>query len=154
MRRLRITIIDFTCRGPTNTIWARIMHPNYASIMPQVVGTWCEQAGHEVNFIAYTGFEDLQKEVAGDADLVFFSAFTQAALLTYALSSLYQKRGAVTVLGGPHARCYPQDASKYFDYVLGFTDKAVIDEVLQECGQHRPIGRLPDDLDRRETPEL
>jgi hypothetical protein len=94
MRRLRITIIDFTCRGPTNTIWARIMHPNYASIMPQVVGTWCEQAGHEVNFIAYTGFEDLQKEVAGDADLVFFSAFTQAALLTYALSSLYRKRGA------------------------------------------------------------
>ncbi len=141
MRRLRVTIIDFTCRGPTNALWARIMHPNYASIMPQVVGTWCEQAGHEVNFIAYTGFEDLTKEVAGDADLVFFSAFTQAALLTYALSSLYRKRGAVTVLGGPHARCYPQDAAKYFDYVLGFTDKAIIEEVLKECEQHRPMGR-------------
>ena len=71
MRRLRVTIIDFTCRGPTNAMWARLMHPNYASIMPQVVGVWCEEAGHDVRFIAYTGFEDLEKEVAGDADIVF-----------------------------------------------------------------------------------
>ena len=26
-------------------------------------------------------------------------------------------------LGGPHARCYPEDALQYFDYVLGFTDR-------------------------------
>lgn len=142
MRRLRVTVIDFTCRGPTNAAWARIMHPNYASIMPQVVGVWAEEAGHDVRFVCYTGFEDLEKEVAGDADIVFFSAFTQAALLTYALSALYRKRGAITVLGGPHARCYPQDAAKYFDYVLGFTDKAVIEEVLNDCSQHRPMGQM------------
>lgn len=141
MRRLRVTVIDFTCRGPTNALWAKIMHANYASIMPQVVATWCREAGHDVQFIAYTGFENLEDEVKGDADLVFFSAFTQAALLTYALSNLYRKRGAVTVLGGPHARCYPQDAAKYFDYVLGFTDRKVIDEVLEECAPHRPEGR-------------
>ncbi|HWX40522.1 MAG TPA: radical SAM protein, partial [Blastocatellia bacterium] len=35
---------------------------------------------------------------------------------------------------------YPQDAVKYFDYVLGFTDKATIRDVLQDCSQHRPIG--------------
>ena len=29
----------------------------------------------------------------------------------------------MTVLGGPHARCYPEDARQYFDYVLGFTDR-------------------------------
>src|SRR5262245_60005118 len=141
MRRLRVTVIDFTCRGPTSALWAKIMHANYASIMPQVVATWCEQAGHEVKFVCYTGFENMEEEIAGDADLVFFSAFTQAALLTYALSNLYRKRGAVTVLGGPHARCYPQDASKYFDYVLGFTDRSVIDEVLRECQTHQPEGR-------------
>ena len=33
------------------------------------------------------------------------------------------RRGAVTVLGGPHARCYPEDAQKYYDYVLGFTEQ-------------------------------
>jgi hypothetical protein len=46
------------------------------------------------------------------------------------------------VLGGPHARCYPEDAAHYFDYVLGFTDKAIIDEVLRDCARHRPLGRL------------
>ena len=47
--------------------------------------------------------------------------------------------GAVTVLGGPHARCYPEDASKYFDYVLGFTDREVVAEV---CGSARRTGRV------------
>ncbi|RMH82630.1 MAG: radical SAM protein [Calditrichaeota bacterium] len=44
------------------------------------------------------------------------------------------------MLGGPHARCYPQDAQQYFDYVLGFTNREIIGEILQECAQHRPMG--------------
>ena len=44
------------------------------------------------------------------------------------------------MLGGPHARCYPEDAQRYFDYVLGFTDRQVLDEVLEECAPSRPIG--------------
>ncbi len=47
----------------------------------------------------------------------------------------------MTVLGGPHARCYPEDAALYFDYVLGFTDKTVLDDVLLDCAPHRPVGR-------------
>jgi hypothetical protein len=74
-------------------------------------------------------------------DLVFIGSFTQSAQLAYALSAMFRSKGAVTVLGGPHARCYPQDSQKYFDYVLGFTDRAVISEMLQECAQHRPMGR-------------
>ena len=70
----------------------------------------------------------------------FIAAYTQSAQLAYALSNLFRRRGAVTVLGGPHARCYPEDASQYFDYVLGFTDKAVIEELLRDPGPHRPIG--------------
>jgi hypothetical protein len=46
----------------------------------------------------------------------------------------------VTVLGGPHARCYPQDAQKYFDYVLGFTDENVIHDVLRDCSHYSPLG--------------
>src|SRR5581483_7347974 len=74
-------------------------------------------------------------------DLVFIGAFTESAQTAYALSNYFRSRGVVTVLGGPHARCYPQDAARYFDYVLGFTDKTIIDEVLRECAPHRPLGR-------------
>src|SRR5216117_1236576 len=116
------------------------MHANLASIMPQVVGVWCEAEGHQVTFVCYTGFENLLKELPADVDLVFIGAFTEAALLAYSLSNLFRSRGAVTVLGGPHARCYPEDARKYFDYVLGFTDQTVIRDVLAECAPHRPLG--------------
>jgi hypothetical protein len=116
------------------------MNANLASIMPQVVGVWSEAEGHEVIFICYTGLENLVEELPDRVDLVFIGAFTEAALLAYSLSKLFRSKGAVTVLGGPHARCYPEDARKYFDYVVGFTDQAVIRDVLQDCSPHRPIG--------------
>lgn len=108
--------------------------------MPQVIARWCEEEGHDVTFVCYTGYENLVGELPDNLDFVFVGAFTQAALLAYALSKLFQSKGAVTVIGGPHARCYPQDSQQYFDYVLGFTDKTVIREVLQDCSKHRPIG--------------
>ncbi len=140
MRKLRIGIIDLVSQGPTRTMWARVMNANFASIMPQAVAVWCQEEGHEVTYLCYTGFEDLARELPGNVDLVFIGAFTEAAQLAYALSSQFRSRGAVTVIGGPHARCYPQDAQKYFDYVLGFTDKAIIHEVLADCAPNRPLG--------------
>jgi len=116
------------------------MNANLASIMPTVVGVWCRQEGHDVAFVCYTGFEDLLKELPANVDLIFISAFTEAAQTAYALSNLFRSRGAITLLGGPHARCYPQDARKYFDYVFGFTDRQVLRDVLQDCEQHRPYG--------------
>ncbi|MEO2006379.1 MAG: radical SAM protein, partial [Candidatus Poribacteria bacterium] len=123
-------------------LWGRVMNANFASIMPQIIAVWCEEQGHDVVLVPYTGFEELTDELPDDIDILFVSAFTQAAQLSYALSSYFQKRGTVTVLGGPHARCYPEDARKYFDYVLGFTDKDTIHGVLTECAQHRPEGVL------------
>jgi hypothetical protein len=140
VKKLRIGIIDLVTRGPTRALYARAMNANLASIMPQVVGVWCEAEGHDVTFICYTGLEDLVQELPQNVDLVFIGAFSEAALLAYSLSNLFRSRGAITVLGGPHARCYPEDAQKYFDYVLGFTDQTVIRDVLQDCAQHRPMG--------------
>lgn len=117
------------------------MHPSLASIMPQAVAVWCEKAGHEVTFVCFTGSEDLVADFPEDLDILFIGAFSQAAQLSYALSNLFRQRGAVTVLGGPHARCYPEDAVKYFDYVLGFTDESLIHDVLDDCLPHRPLGR-------------
>ena len=141
MQRLRIGVLDLVTKSPNPSLWGRVMNPNLASIMPQAVAVWCEQQGHEVHFVCYTGRESLMDALPADLDLVFIGAFTQSAFLAYALSNRFRQRGAVTVLGGPHARCYPEDAQKYFDYVLGFTDKPLITEVLQEHTRHRPIGR-------------
>ncbi len=141
MRRLRVGVLDLVTKTPTASLYGRIMNPNLASIMPQVVAVWCEREGHDVTLVCYTGFENLLQELPADLDLLFIGAFTQSAQLAYALSAMFRKRGAVTVLGGPHARCYPEDARQYFDYVLGFTDQAVISEVLQEAAPHRPMGR-------------
>lgn len=141
MTKLNIVVIDLVSKSETHTLWAQIMHANLASIMPQVVSRWCEQEGHNVQLICYTGREDLTKELPEKVDLLFICSFTQAALLAYALSNYYRSQGVVTVLGGPHARCYPDDAVKYFDYVLGFTHKSTIAEILDNCVPQRPEGK-------------
>ena len=139
-KKLRIGIIDLVSKSPTKALWSRFMYPNLASIMPQILGVWCEEEGHDVTFVCYTGFENLLEELPLDTDLVFISSFTQAAQLSYALSNLLRSKGMLTAIGGPHARCYPQDSQKYFDYVLGFTDKVLIQQLLDDCSTHRPLG--------------
>jgi hypothetical protein len=140
MRRLRIGILDLVTKSPNPSLYGRIMNANLASIMPQVIGVWCEQEGHDVTLVCYTGLEDLLTELPSDLDLLFIGAFTQSAQLAYALSNLFRQRGTITVLGGPHARCYPEDSRRYFDYVLGFTDRSVVADVLRDCEPHRPFG--------------
>lgn len=140
MRKLKIGIVDLVAKAPTKAIWMRVMGANFVSIMPQVIATWCEEQGHDVTLVTYTGRENLIEDLPAGVDFVFISSFTEAALLSYALSNLFRSRGAITAIGGPHARCYPQDAQKYFDYVLGFTDKTLIHDVLRDCAEHRPLG--------------
>lgn len=139
-RKLKIGVIDIvTARRRKRTLYGRVMHGNLASIMPQAVAVWCEELGHEAHFLCFTGVETPREELPDDLDIVFITAFTQAAQLAYALSAQFRKKGVPTVLGGPHARCYPDDAVNYFDYVLGFTDKALIADVLADASLH-PAG--------------
>jgi hypothetical protein len=155
MKKLRIGIIDLVSQGPTRALWARVMNANLASIMPQVIAVWCKKAGHDVSLLCYTGFENLEEELPGDLDIVFIGAFTEAALVAYALSNQFHSKGVVTVLGGPHARCYPQDATKYFDYVLGFTDEGIINDLLADCQRHAPLGiRMSADRQPEQLPGL
>jgi hypothetical protein len=140
MKKLRIAIVDLVARGPTRSLYGRLMHANLASIMPQVLAVWCEELGHDVRLICYTGFEDLATLLPTDIDLLIIGAFSQAAQLSYAMSNLFRQRGVITALGGPHARCYPEDARRYFDYVLGFTDKDTLSTMLSDCRPQRPLG--------------
>ncbi|MGZ8361563.1 MAG: B12-binding domain-containing radical SAM protein [Allosphingosinicella sp.] len=137
---MKVTIIDLAERGPTRDLFKRKMTPSFACVMPQAVACWCEELGHDVRYLCYTGGEDLTAG-ADDTDLLILSGFTLAAYTAYALSHLYRARGAITALGGPHARSYPEDAARHFDYVLGLTGREQIAEMLGEAAPHRPLGR-------------
>ena len=137
---MKVAVIDLAERGPTRDLFKRKMSPSFASIMPQAVACWCEELGHDVRYLCYTGGEDLTAW-ADETDLLFVGGFTLAAYTAYALSHIYRARGAVTVLGGPHARCYPEHAALHYDYVLGFTGKPEIAEICGEAMPHRPLGR-------------
>jgi len=141
MQRMKISIIDLVSGQPASSLYARAMNANFASIMPQVTAVWCEELGHQVRFTCCLGSDDIRAGLTEKTDILIISAFTHSAQLAYAISNLYRQHGAVTVLGGPHARCYPEDASLYFDYVLGLTDKKVIEDLLADAGPHRPVGR-------------
>lgn len=138
---MRVTIIDFAERGPTRDLFKRKMSPSFASVMPQAIAVWCEELGHDVRYVCYSGYEDLTA-LAEETDLLIVGAFTLAAFTAYAVSDIYRRRGAVTALGGPHARCYPEHAARHFDYVLGLTTRAEIAELLGDAAPHRPIGRI------------
>jgi len=142
-RRLKVGIIDLVARQPTKSIYARIANPNYTSLMPQMVAVWVEELGHQVHYLTYTGFEDLYRELPQDVDVLFISTFTQNAYTAYSISNLFRAGAAcrqkkvVTVLGGPHARAYREDARQYFDYVLGLTDKELIRTLLDDCSSQK-----------------
>jgi hypothetical protein len=139
MRKLRIGVMDLVAHSAKPSLWGRFMAPNFAGIMPQVTAAWCEEMGHDVTYICFTQYKDLPRSL-DSFDLVILGALTTSAQLAYSLSNIFRSKGAVTALGGPHARGYPQHAAKYFDYVFGLTDKKVLSEVLQDCSPHRPEG--------------
>jgi hypothetical protein len=142
MSRLQVGVAELMGNRPAPGLWNRVMKPNFASIMPQVIAVWCEQLGHDVAFVCDMGDDELTRELPSDLDVLFISSFTNAAQRAAAISSQYRARGIVTVVGGPHARCYPEDAARYFDYVLGFTDKGLVSDVLRDCAPHRPTGLM------------
>lgn len=141
MKRLNVAVVDLVTNKPTRALYSRFMNANLAGLMAQAVAVWCEELGHNVRYVCFTGAQDIVRAVGDDVDLVFIGAFTRSAQTAYALSHVFRARGAVTVLGGPHARCYPDDAVKWFDYALGFTDKALIAGVLAERAPGRPLGQ-------------
>src|SRR5579862_8986136 len=120
---LRIGVLALVTSGPAHGLYSKLMNANLASIMPQVIGAWCEEAGHEVRFVCYTGYEDLSQELPADTDLLFISSFTEAAQLSYAISSMSRQRGTTTAIAAHHARSYPKDSARYFDYVFASTKK-------------------------------
>lgn len=139
-RRLRIGVIDLIGKSPARDPYSLLMRTNNTSLMAQVVCVWCQEAGHDVHIAYYSGPAIVAGGLPKALDLLFITAFTQCAHLAYALSALYRSRGVPTVLGGPHARSFPEDAQRYFDYVVGLCDRTTLQAILAEPVPHRPLG--------------
>ena len=142
MRKLKVGIIDILGKSRSKKAWSRFIRANNTSIMPQVLAVWCQELGHDVSMAYYNGPEIMAGGIPDDVDIVFVNAFSQNAMLAYALSNYFRTMGAVTVLGGPHSRSYPDDTVQYFDYAVGFCDKDLLRDILQDCAAYRPRGQF------------
>ena len=77
---------------------ARVLLVDDELTMVQMVGELLRQEGHEVTLACYSGSGNPLRILPDDLDLVFISAFTEAAQTAYALSNFFRARGAVTAL--------------------------------------------------------
>jgi len=130
---MRVGILDILVDSPQtflNFPYRAVLKKQYASIPPQSVAVWCRQLGHEVFYEAYYGQRDPRRMFPGDLDILFVSAYTQSSALAYALAKLYRKDRVLTVIGGPHAKSFPTDCLRFFDWVVLECDKELVSRIL------------------------
>jgi len=125
-----LELVSIPPPNPLNFIYYALFSKQYASITPQVISVWCRQLGHESHYVTYYGFGDLRKCLPDDVDIVFISCCSQFALLAYRLAKLYREKGIRTVIGGPHAKSFPQDCLRFFDLAIKNLDKDLLKDIL------------------------
>jgi radical SAM superfamily enzyme YgiQ (UPF0313 family) len=150
---MRIGILEIL-RVVSSRRWDQIAYnylvtKQYASIMPQAISVWCRNLGHDVFYATYFGAKDPKQLLPNDLDVVFISTYTQASALAYALAKLYRQEKTLTVMGGPHAKQFPEDCLRFFDIVVRDCDETLITEILRDMprGQiltsGRTLGSIP-----------
>ena len=132
----------------SHAAYAHYFVKQYASVMPQAVSVWCRQLGHESFYATYYGQGDPKDLLPGDLDVVFISTYTQASALAYALAKLFRQDGALTVIGGPHAKSFPDDCRRFFDVVVLDCDKTLVEDILRQAPEGETVtsGRQLKDL--------
>jgi radical SAM superfamily enzyme YgiQ (UPF0313 family) len=139
---MRIGILELMSSEATrrwdHTAYHYLVIKQYASIMPQAISVWCRSLGHEVFYATYYGNKDPKQLLPKDLDIVFISTITKASALAYALAKLYRREKTLTVIGGPHAKQFPEDCLRFFDLVVGDCDKTLITEILRD----KPRGEI------------
>lgn len=124
----------------------------YVGITPQAIAVWCRRLGHQVHYAAYYGIGDPKAKLPDDLDIIFISAHTNVAALAYALSKAYRIEGIRTVIGGPHAKCFPRDCLRYFDIVVLECDKALIADIIDD--QFKPGSVVSSHKPYEDTPSI
>ena len=132
---MRIGILDVLTKK-AETWWEYVdfslTQKQYASLTPQVISVWGRQLGHQIYYATYYGLGDPKSVLPADLDLVFICTHTHHAPLAYALGKLYRREGVRTVIGGPHAKSFPQDCLRYFDLVVLACDKPLIVDIIAD----------------------
>jgi hypothetical protein len=139
---MRIGILELISAGTTkrwdNSVYNFLVIKQYASIMPQAVSVWCRDLGHEVFYATFFGNQSPERLLPDNLDVIFIATYTQASPLAYALAKIYRQKNVLTVIGGPHAKQFPEDCLRFFDIVVGDCDKTLIDEILRD----KPRGQI------------
>jgi hypothetical protein len=151
---MRVGILELLTGAPTRG-WTQATNRylttrQYASIMPQVIAVWCRQLGHQVFYATYYGQCEPKRLLPNDLDIVFIACPTHVSALAYALAKLYHREKTLTVVGGPHARSFPHDCLRFFDWAVLQCDKTVIADILDHnfvpgsiVSSGRPLDDLP-----------
>ena len=151
---MRVGILDLLAASRTTRLTPAIgqymITKQYASIMPQAIAVWCRQLGHQSFYASYYGRGDPKKLLPDDLDVVFIACYTQASALGYALAKLYRTEKTLTVIGGPHAKSFPNDCLRFFDMVVLQCDKTLIGDILSGAlepnsivSSNRPLNDIP-----------
>lgn len=130
---MKIGIVDLLVDSPStwlNFPYRVVLKKQYASIVPQAIAVWCRELGHDVSYAVYYGQGAIERLLPDDLDLVFVSTYTQSSALAYALAKIYRRAGVLTVIGGPHARSFPADCARFFDWVVLECDKPLVADLL------------------------
>jgi hypothetical protein len=123
-------LLDTVALSPTDRVFGRFFKRQLSSIMPQAIAVWCRRAGHEVFYATYYGQADPKGLLPDDLDVVFVATCTQSSPLACALAKLYRRDGALTVIGGPHAKAFPHSCLPFFDLVVTDCDGELIADIL------------------------
>ncbi len=150
MRIAVLEVLSLPARQPIDGFYHLLLTKQFASVMPQVVSVWCRALGHDVHYATYYGLGDPLRLVPDDADLVFLSCYTQVSPLAYALAKILRRRGARTVLGGPHAKAFPCDAVRFVDIVVMECDRDLVAAIV--AGEHPPGSIVTAERPLRELP--
>ncbi len=130
---MKVGILDLLSMPSTHWLqipYRALLNKQYAAIMPQAIAVWCRQMGHETYYATYYGQGDPLHALPDELDVVFVSSFTHVSPLAYALAKAYHEQGALTVIGGPHARSFPEDCQRFFDLVVKECDKELVADIL------------------------
>ena len=152
---MRIGIFDLLAEHVNGVIpWLGrlLIYKQYASTTPQIVSAWCRQMGHQVFYATYYGVGDPLDRLPNDLDIIFMSVHTCMAPLAYALSKVYRQRGALTVLGGPHAKSFPVDSQRYFDIVVLECSRELVAHIL--AGEFDPHSLVTSQTPFHEVPTI
>ncbi len=149
---MRVGVLEIL-RPERNSHWSHAAYAyyflkQYASVMPQAISVWCRQMGHDTYYATYYGQGDAKDLLPDDLDVVFISTYTQASALAYALAKVFRRDGVLTVIGGPHAKSFPDDCRRFFDVVVLDCDKSLLEDILRETprGETVTSGRQLKDI--------